>query len=108
MDAQALRAQFPVLERVAYLNSGTDGPLPAVAVEAARAELADAERSGRVTAHFERRVELQGRLREGYARMLGVSADELALTTSTSDGVGRVIAGLGLGSGDEIVTSDQE
>ena len=39
MDAQALRAEFPVLERVAYLNSGTDGPLPAVAVAAARAEL---------------------------------------------------------------------
>ena len=36
MDAQALRAQFPVLERVAYLNSGTDGPLPAAAVAAAR------------------------------------------------------------------------
>jgi len=27
MDAAALRAQFPVLERIAYLNSGTDGPL---------------------------------------------------------------------------------
>jgi selenocysteine lyase/cysteine desulfurase len=108
MDAQALRAQFPVLERVAYLNSGTDGPLPAAAVATAHEELADAERSGRVTAHFERRFELQGELRAAYARLLGASADEVALTTSASDGLGRVIAGLGLGSGDEIVTSDQE
>src|SRR5829696_6485623 len=105
---QALRAQFPVLERVAYLNSGSDGPLPAAAVEAARAELADAERSGRVTAHFERRLALQGELREGYARLLGVPARELALTTSTTDGIARVIAGLGLGRDDEMVTSDQE
>jgi len=105
---QALRAQFPVLERVAYLNSGSDGPLPAAAVEAARAELADAERSGRVRAHFERRFALQGELREGYARLLGVPARELALTTSTTDGIARVIAGLGLGRDDEIVTSDQE
>jgi selenocysteine lyase/cysteine desulfurase len=104
----ALRAQFPVLERVAYLNSGTDGPLPAVAAEAARAELADAERAGRVTAHFERRVELQGELRAAYARLLGVPPEEIALTTSTSDGLGRVIAGLGLGGDDEIVTSDEE
>ena len=31
VDAPALRAQFPVLSRVAYLNAGTDGPLPAAA-----------------------------------------------------------------------------
>src|SRR5215207_532224 len=108
MDAQALRAQFPVLEHVAYLNSGTDGPLPAAAVAAAREELDDAERGGRVTAHFERRAELQDELRAAYARLLGAAADDVALTTSTSDGLGRVIAGLGLGPGDEIVTSDQE
>src|SRR5215211_156474 len=108
MDAPALRAQFPVLERTAYLNSGTDGPLPAAAVEAGRAELEDAGRAGRVTAHFERRSELQDELRAAYARVLGVPAEELALTTSTSDGLGRVIAGLGLGPDDEIVTSDQE
>lgn len=108
MDPQALRAEFPVLERVAYLNSGTDGPLPAVAVAAAREELGAAERDGRVTAHFERRLELQAELRAAYARLLGVPVDELALTTSTTDGLGRVLAGLDLGSGDEIVTSDQE
>jgi len=108
MDPQALRAQFPVLERVAYLNSGTDGPLPAAAVAAAREALADAERAGRVTAHFECRVELQDELRAAYARLLGAPVEDVALTTSTSDGLGRVIAGLGLGSGDEIVTSDQE
>ena len=108
MDAQALRAQFPVLERVAYLNSGTDGPLPGVAVAAAQAELEDAGRSGRVTAHFERRFELQAELRSAYARLLGASADDVALTTSTTDGLGRVIAGMGLGPDDEVVTSDQE
>ena len=61
-----------------------------------------------MTAHFERRFALQDELREAYARMLGTPAAEVALTTSTSDGLGRVLAGLHLGSGDEIVTSDQE
>ena len=46
--------------------------------------------------------------RGAYARLLGRAADDIALTTSTSDGLGRVLAGLDLGSGDEIVTSDQE
>jgi L-cysteine/cystine lyase len=108
MEVQALRAQFPVLERKAYMNTGTDGPLAAAAVEAARAELEDAGSNGRVAAHFERRRELAGELRAAYARLLGASVDDVALTTSTTDGIGRVIAGLGLGEGDEIVTSDQE
>ena len=95
MDAEALRAQFPVLEEVAYLNSGTDGPLAAPAVESARAELAAQAETGRVHAHFERRFELQDRLRGAYARLVGAPAEEIALTTSTTDGLGRVIAGLG-------------
>src|SRR5215204_4349588 len=40
--------------------------------------------------------------------LVGADPDEIALTTSTTDGLGRVIAGMGLGPGDEIVTSDQE
>ena len=108
MDVEALRAQFPVLEHTAYLNSGTDGPLAAAAVAAAHEELAGQERDGRVSSHFERRVELQGRLREAYARLMHAEPGEIALTTSASDGLGRVIAGLGLGPEDEIVTSDQE
>jgi len=108
MDVDALRAEFPVLERVAYLNTGTDGPLAAAAVAAAREELAVQARDGRVAAHFERRSELQQRLRAAYARVANADPDEIALTTSTTDGIGRVIAGMGLGAGDEIVTSDQE
>jgi selenocysteine lyase/cysteine desulfurase len=108
MDVQALRAQFPVLERIAYLNSGTDGPLPAAAIAAAREALAAQERDGRVSAHFATRMEQQDRLRAAYARVANAAPEEIALTTSTSDGLGRVIAGLDLGPDDEVVTSDQE
>jgi selenocysteine lyase/cysteine desulfurase len=103
-----LRAQFPVFERLAYLNSGTDGPLPRAAADAARTELAAAERDGRVHAHFARRSELLERLRAGYARLVSADPAQIAVTTSTSDGLGRVLAGLRLGADDEIVTSDQE
>lgn len=108
MDAAAFRAEFPVLERYAFLNAGTDGPVPAAAVRAARealeAELAD----GRHRPHFDARLELQSELRALYARVLGCDVSELALKTSTSEGLGTVIAGLELGPGDEIVTSDSE
>jgi L-cysteine/cystine lyase len=108
MDAAALRAEFPVLERLAYLNAGTDGPIAAAAVAAAREELEAEVTNGRIHAHFERRRALLTELREGYARVLGCPPEDLALATSTSDGLGRVLAGLDVGPDDEIVTSDQE
>lgn len=108
MDAAALRAQFPVFRHVSYLNAGTDGPLPAPAVAAARAELDGELAAGRTRAHFERRFELQKALREGYAAVLGCAPEDVALTTSTSEGLGKVLAGMDLGPGDEIVSSDSE
>ncbi len=59
-----LRAEFPVLRRLAYLNAGTDGPLPAAAVRAAAEELRREAEDGRAAAHFERRGELGGQLSE--------------------------------------------
>jgi L-cysteine/cystine lyase len=108
MDVAALRTEFPVLSSLAYLNAGTDGPVPAAAADAARAALADELTAGRWTPHFEARMATNGRLREAYARLLGVQADDVALSTSTSEGLGAVIAAMGLGPGDEIITSDQE
>src|SRR3954454_14766035 len=108
MDARAFRANFPVLETLVYLNAGTDGPIPRIAAEASARELAAEVAEGRVFSHFERRRELLGDLRAAYAAMLGCDADEVALTTSTSEGCGAILGGLSLGAGDEIVTSDSE
>ena len=38
VDLSGLRAEFPVLAEQAYLNAGTDGPLPARAVRGGRCE----------------------------------------------------------------------
>jgi selenocysteine lyase/cysteine desulfurase len=103
-----LRDEFPVLGALAYLNAGTDGPLPKRAAEASSRELERELAEGRATAHFERRAELSAELRSAYARALGVDAGEVALTTCTSEGMAQVIGGLELSRGDEIVTSDEE
>jgi L-cysteine/cystine lyase len=108
VDPAQLRAEFPVLERLAYLNAGTDGPLPAGAVQAAAEELERELRDGRTGAHFERRKELAEELRGAYARALGCAAEDVALTTSTTEGIAQVMAGLELSPGEEIVTSDEE
>ena len=97
MTLAALRAQFPILERIAYLNAGTDGPVPRAAQEAVASEVASQLEEGRAHAHFERRFELQAALRQGYADLLGCTPDDLALTTSTSEGLGKVLAGMDIG-----------
>jgi selenocysteine lyase/cysteine desulfurase len=108
VDATGLRAEFPVLAATAYLNAGTDGPLPVSAVNACREELERELNEGRAQEHFKRRYELGRELRAGYARLLGCETTDLALTCCTTEGLGQVIAGLELQRGDEIVTSDEE
>jgi selenocysteine lyase/cysteine desulfurase len=108
IDAAAFRAQFPVLDRVAYLNAGSTGPVPRAAAEAAAAELERQLAAGRGHDHFERRSELLADLRGRYASVLGAAPDDVAVTTGTSEGLGRVLAGMGLGPGDEVLTSDSE
>jgi selenocysteine lyase/cysteine desulfurase len=103
-----LRTEFPVLQRFAYLNAGTDGPVPAAAVRAAGEALEDELTNGRFMPHFQARQAAQAELREGYAGVMGCAVDDVALATSTSEGIGVVLGGLDVGAGDEIVTSDQE
>ena len=102
----SLRAEFPVCERAAFLNTGSNGPVPRQAAEAARDELEHQAVVGRHTAYFKRRQEMGGRQRAGYAELLGCAPDEVSLTTGTTMGVATVVAGFG--RGDTIVTSDEE
>jgi selenocysteine lyase/cysteine desulfurase len=108
VDFSRLRAGFPVCERLAYLNAGTDGPLSAPAVAAAAAELEREALQGRRQAHFERRGELAQELRSAYAKVLGCAATEVSLTSCTSEGIAHAIGGLRFDRGEEILTSDEE
>jgi L-cysteine/cystine lyase len=106
---EELRAEFPVLERIAYLNAGSNGPVPRRAAEAASAALAQqAERGRGGAAFFESVIGAGERLRPRVAALLGCEPGELALTSNTTDGVNTALSALGLGEGDEVLTSDEE
>jgi selenocysteine lyase/cysteine desulfurase len=108
-DPQAFRAEYPVLERLSYLNAGTEGPVPRRAADAARARIELESSGGRCgRPYFEALMELAVQLRAGYAGVLGCPAAEVALTGSTTDGVNTILSGLDLRTGDEILTSDEE
>lgn len=108
-DFSWFRSQFPVFERLAYLNAGTEGPVPRRAAEAVQSRMELELTQGRCgRPYFDELMELASRVRAGYAALLGCEPGEVALTGSTTDGVNTVLAALELGPGDEILTSDEE
>jgi L-cysteine/cystine lyase len=108
-DVAAFRGQFPVLDRLSYLNAGTEGPIPRAAAEAAHLRIDLETNGGRCgRPYFDELMGLRDRARAGYAGVLGCTPAEVALTGSTTDGVNTVIGGLDLRPGEEILTTDQE
>jgi L-cysteine/cystine lyase len=109
VTSEEARAQFPVLERFAYLNAGAVGPLARTTVDAIERRLRlDAERGRGSGAAFEEGAALRDEARSRLAAVLGVDAGNVALTTSTTRSCNVAIAGLGLGPDDEVVTTDGE
>jgi L-cysteine/cystine lyase len=109
MTFEEARAAFPVLERSAYLNAGSIGPIARAThdamVEVEHEELDDGRAGG---AYFERILEVRERLRGELAGQIGVPAELLSLTTSTTESCRIVLAGLGLEPYDDVVTTDAE
>ena len=108
MDPAALRAAFPVFQRLAYLNAGTCGPVPQEAVRAQTQAAEAGARTGRTPAYFEQLELMRERQRAAYAALVGARPEDIALQTSTSEGIIRVLLGLDLGPGDEVLTVADE
>lgn len=104
-----LRDEFPILERIAYLNAGTDGPVPRRSAEAAQQAIAVETSEGRAGKKFFDLVMARcDEIRRRAAWLMGCPPGEVALTHSTTDGLNLVLRGLRLERGDEVVTSDEE
>ena len=109
MNREEARAAFPVLERCAYLNAGSMGPLARTTVQAMEERLDRDLAQGRSGGAFmDEFAELRAGLRARLAGLLAVPAENVALTTSTTRGCNIAVAGLRLQPGDEVVTTDNE
>jgi selenocysteine lyase/cysteine desulfurase len=109
VNFEEARAQFPVLERLAYLNAGSMGPLATPTVEAMAArERSDLERGRGGKPYIEEMLALREDARAALAGVVHVEPAKVALTASTTEGCNIVVAGFDLGPEDEVVTTDSE
>ena len=109
MTFDEVRTAFPVLERFAYLNAGSLGPMSRATIDAMEERNRFDHEQGRSgKAWIDSMLALRVRVREKLAAAIGASPDRLALTSSTTDGCNIVLAGFGLRAADEVVTTDAE
>ena len=109
MDIGKLREQIPTTQRMTYLNTGWAGPSTVSVVEAVSRRLQYESYNGPTSVEVldsGEAIDLEAR--EAVAGLIGASADEVLLTSSTTDGINTVMTGLPWEEGDEIVTCNLE
>jgi cysteine desulfurase / selenocysteine lyase len=98
--------QFPVRQRLVYLNHAAVSPLCRPAAEAMRWLAADAMEYGSL--HYGQWLETCEGLRAAAARLIGAGRSEIALMKNTSEGIATIAVGLDWRSGDKMVAFREE
>lgn len=105
----AIRAELPVTAKYAYLNAGTNGPLPRRAHDALVACATHELEEGRIVADaFKRMMGAKEEARRAVADLLGCDPLEVALMHNTTEGMNVAITGIDWRPGDEVVTATTE
>ncbi|MGA2135873.1 MAG: aminotransferase class V-fold PLP-dependent enzyme [Bryobacteraceae bacterium] len=98
--------QFPVRQRLIYLNHAAVSPLCRAAAEAMQWLAADSLECGSL--HYGQWLETYEGLRRAAARLIGADRSEIALMKNTSEGVSTVANGIDWRAGDKIVAFREE
>ncbi len=102
----AVRAEFPIFETATYLNSCSQGALSHRVRDAVEGWLAGWDENG---AEWDFWVERNEAFRSGVAEVLHARPDDVAVTTSVSQGVSALVSALPLeGERNRIVISEYE
>lgn len=98
--------QFPVRQRLVYLNHAAVSPLCRPAAEAMQRLAADAMEFGSL--HYGQWLETYDGLRAAAARLIGAAKSEIALVKNTSEGISTIAIGMDWRPGDRIVAFREE
>ena len=105
MDVKAVRARFPIFERLTYVNSCSQGALSDAVRRSYEDYLRDWDEKG---APWEYWVERSETARAAFAGLINAEPDEIAVTTSNSAGVAALASGLRFAARSKVVLTDIE
>ncbi len=106
---QGIRQNMPATRAHLYLNTGTFGPLPGVAIAAMQRRLQDEYSQGRLgVAAFDAISNAYNEARARAARLLNADVGEIALTDNTGEGMNIISYGFNWQEGDEVITTNHE
>lgn len=100
------RDQFPVTERLIYMNHAAVAPLPRTTAEAMQGLAQDALDFGSL--HYDQWLDTYEKLRVAAATLIGADRGEIALVKNTSEGIATVAMGLNWHPGDRVVAFREE
>src|SRR5580704_4951775 len=100
------RNQFPVTEKLIYLNHAAVAPLSHPAAEAMKWLADDALENGSL--NYQKWLDTYQGLRNAAARLVNGSPEEIALMKNTSEGIATIAMGLNWRAGDKIVAFKEE
>ena len=100
------RDQFPVTQRLVYLNHAAVTPLCRRAAEAMQHLAQDALEYG--SEHYAKWMETYQGVRTATARLINAAPSEIAIVKNTSEGVATVAIGISWKPGDIVVAFEEE
>ncbi len=101
---RVLRAQFPLTDERAYLNTGGLGASPYAVIDAVKAKMDELEK----VSETGRTEELWKDIKAAASLLFGCDAGELAFTRNATEGINIVCNGLPMQRGDEMITTTHE
>jgi selenocysteine lyase/cysteine desulfurase len=100
------RSQFPVTEKLIYLNHAAVAPLARPASEAMKWLADDSLVNGSL--NYQKWLDTYDGLRNAAARLVNGAPEEIALMKNTSEGIATIAMGLDWRAGDKIVAFKEE
>ncbi len=106
---EEIRDMVPATKEVAYMNTGTCGPMPRVAYEIMKAEHEKELTPSRIDSdHFPSIGRARNEVREAVAQSINARPEDIAITHRTTEGMYIAIMGYRWERGDEIILSNIE
>lgn len=97
---KVIRENFPLTDKLAYLNNGTMGPSPFNVIQAQYNSILHVDSTGQYGG-WEEAV-------PALAKFVGVDYDEICLTRNVTEGINIACWGLPLKKGDEVIVTNHE